>query len=147
MICSILSVNMSSSNQMRALAELSTMTDEPIDSDSNLSDNSTLKESIWHTLSFEIVQKIKGIFLVWPLRGFNIDFRLGLIEFASSLLVLHFFLEKSGVYTLRHFSLTLSSLDILCKKKPPNIMITYEPTKMWVQNPSGGLFTFCIINV
>ena len=49
--------------------------------------------------------------------------------------------------TFRHLSLTLSSLESLCKNKPPTIRMIYESKKRRVQNPSGGFFTFCKINV
>ena len=61
-------------------------------------------------MSFDIVQKTKGLFLVWPFGGFFLAFQLGFLEYGLSLLVLHFCLEKSVVRTLSHLSLTLSSL-------------------------------------
>ena len=65
--------------------------------------------------SFEIFQKKNGMFLVWTLGGFCIDFKLCLLEFGLSLMVLHFFLAGSVVGTLIHLRLALSSLENLCK--------------------------------
>ena len=56
MMGSILSVNMSSSENMCALADLSTMNVYPSESNPICSDGSTLEDNIWHALSFEIVQ-------------------------------------------------------------------------------------------
>ena len=58
-----------------------------------------------------------------------------------------FCLTKSVSGTLSQLSLTLSSLEILCKNRPPYIMIIDEANKRWVKNPSGGLFTFFQINM
>ena len=55
--------------------------------------DSTLQESMWHILSFEIVRKTKGVFLVWPLGVLFLAFQLGLFEFVLSLMVLLFFLQ------------------------------------------------------
>ena len=100
------------------------MNDYPLESNTTCSEYSTLEESIWHKISFEIVQKIKGPFSVWPLGGIFLDFQLGLIEFRFSLLVMHFFLAKSAVRTLSQLILTLISLESLCKNKPLNIRMT-----------------------
>ena len=102
---------------------------------------------MWHILYFEIIQKTKGLFLVWLLGGFFLAFRLDLLEFGFYLLVLNFCLAKSSVDTIIHLRLTLSSLDSLCKNKPPNIKIISEAKKIWLQNPSGGFFNFFKINV
>ena len=58
---------MSSCRHMRAFAELSNMTDDPSDSKPTCYGGYIIEESIWNILSFEIMQKIKGLFLVWPL--------------------------------------------------------------------------------
>ena len=55
--------------------------------------DSTLQESMWHILSFEIVRKTKGVFLVWPLGVLFLAFQLSLFEFVLSLMVLLFFLQ------------------------------------------------------
>ena len=68
------------------------MTDDPSESNPTYSEDSTLKESMWHTPSFEIVQKTMGLFLVWHLGGFFLAFQMGLLEFGFYLLVLHFVL-------------------------------------------------------
>ena len=57
MMGSILSVNTSSSEQMWELVELSTMTDDPSDSNPTCSENYHLEDSMWHILYYEIVQK------------------------------------------------------------------------------------------
>ena len=58
----ILSVKMSSSELMRVFSEFSTMTDDPSDSNPTCSEYSTHEESLYHILSFEIVQKKGSIF-------------------------------------------------------------------------------------
>ena len=63
------------------MSELSTMTDDPSESNTTCSEDTTLEESMWHILSFQIMQKKKGLFLVWPLRGIFLELQLGLIEF------------------------------------------------------------------
>ena len=59
---SILPVIMYQSGHFWALAELSTMTYYPSESNTTRSEYSNLEESIWHILSSEIVQKKKGLF-------------------------------------------------------------------------------------
>ena len=113
MVGSILSVNMSFSEKMWAFAELSTITYDPSESNPTCSEFSSLEESMWHILSFEIVQKIKGLFLVWPLKSLFLALQLILLEFGFSLLFLNFCLAKSDVGTLSQFSLTFSILDSL----------------------------------
>ena len=76
---SILSVNMSSSEKICALEELSTTTFEPSESNPTCSKDSTLEESMWNILLFEKFQNTKGIFLVWPLGGFFLAFKLSLL--------------------------------------------------------------------
>ena len=88
---------------------------------------------MWHIISFEIVYKIKGMFLVWPLGGFFLDFQLGLIEFGFSLLILHFFLSKSVVGTLIHLRLNLIILEKLYRNKPLNIRMIDEENKRQVK--------------
>ena len=73
---------------------------------------------MWHIVYFEIVQKTKGLFLVWPFGGLFLAFQLGLLEFGFSFLVLHFCLSKSVVGKLSHLSLTLSIMESLLKDKP-----------------------------
>ena len=87
------------------------MTDEPSESDPTCSEDYTLEESMWHKLSFKIVQKPKGIFLVGPLGELFLAFQMYALEFGFSLLVIHFCLEKSGVGSLGHLTLTLSGLE------------------------------------
>ena len=58
----ILSVNMSSSEKMRELTELSTITDDSSDSKPTYSEDDNLEDSMWHIPSFEILQKTKGLF-------------------------------------------------------------------------------------
>ena len=60
---------------------------------------------------------------------------------------MNFCLEKSVVGTLSQWFLNLIILKSLCKNKPPNIMIIGEEKKRWVQDPSGGFFTFYKINM
>ena len=144
---SILSVNMSSSEKIFALEELSTMIVDPSESNPTFSEYYTLEESMWHIISFEILYNTKGLFLLWTLGGLFIAFQMGLLYFVLSLQVMHFCLSMSVVGTLIHFILTLSSLDRLCKNKPPNMRMIYEAKKRWVKNPSGGFFTFCKINM
>ena len=72
----ILLANMSSSDQMCTLEELSTITDDPLESNKTFSKYSTPEEIIWNTLSFEIAQKTKSLFLVWPLGGLFLAFQL-----------------------------------------------------------------------
>ena len=67
------------------------MTYDPYELNTTFSEYSTHEESTWHVLTFEMLHKIKGLFLVWPLGGFFIAFQLGLIEFGFSLLGIHFF--------------------------------------------------------
>ena len=100
---------------------------------------------MWNTISFEIVQK--NILGVACGGGFFLALQISLIEFGLSLLVLNFCLTNSVVRTLSQLSLTLCSLDILRKNKRLNIKIIDEAKKIWVQNPSGGFFTFCKINI
>ena len=57
------------------------------------------------------------------------------------------FFEKSTVDTFIHLRLTLSSLKILCRNRPQKIKMIVEENKIYVQNPSGGFFTVCRINV
>ena len=102
------------------------MTVDPSESNITCSEDYTLEESMCHILSFDIFQKTKGLFLVWTLGGFILVFRLGLLEFGLSLLVLNFCPPKSVVGTPSHLKLTLSSMDSLCKEKPPNIKILAE---------------------
>ena len=90
---SIFSLNMYSSEHMWTFAQLSTITDDPSESNPTCSEDYTLEESMCHILSFKIMQKIKGLFLMWPLRGFYIALQLSLLEFVFSLLVLIFFLQ------------------------------------------------------
>ena len=106
----IFSVNISPSGQICALEELSTMAVEPSESNPTCSEYSTLEDSMWHILSFEIVQKTKALFLVWTLGGLYLAFQLILLEFGLSLLVVCLCLTESVVGTLSHFSLNLSSL-------------------------------------
>ena len=102
---------------------------------------------MWNILSFENLQQIKCIFLVWPLGGFFLDFQLGLICFEFYLLVLHFCLKKSVVDIFRNLSFTVSILDNIYINKPPNIRMIAGSNKIIFKNPSGSLFTFCRINV
>ena len=64
MMGSILSVKMSSYEKILSLVELSTITDDLSESNPFFSEDSTLDDIMWHILSFEIVQKTKGLFLV-----------------------------------------------------------------------------------
>ena len=64
---SILLVNMSSSENIWAFLELSIISYDPSESNLTCSDDSTLEESMWHVIFFEIVQKTKGLF-------FGVDF-------------------------------------------------------------------------
>ena len=93
------------------------MTVDPSESNKINSEDSTLEESMC-------------LFLVWPLGGLFLALQLVLIDFGLSLLVLHFCLAKSVVGNLRHLSLTLSILEILCKSIPLKIMIIYEAKKI-----------------
>ena len=64
------------------------MNDDPTESNTTSSEDSTVEESMWHIL----LQK--GIFLVRPLGGFFLDFQLGLLELGFFLLVMHFLLQS-----------------------------------------------------
>ena len=86
------------------------MTDDPSESSPTFYEDSTLEESMWHILSFDIAHKTKGLFLVWPLGGLFLTLQLSLHEFVFSLLVLHFCLAKSVVGNLGQLNLTLGSL-------------------------------------
>ena len=89
----------------------------------------------------------KGLFLVWPLGWLFFELQPGLSVFGFYLPVLHFCLEKSSVGTLIRLSLTLRSLEILCKNISLNISMIAEAKKRWVKNPYGGIFNFFRINV
>ena len=119
----ILSVNIYSSENMCSLVDLSTINDDPSESNSTYSEDPTLEDSMWYILSFEIVQKRKGIFLVRPLGVFFLALHIGLLEFGFYLLVLHSFLANSVFGTLIQLILNFSILESLCKNKPPNISI------------------------
>ena len=67
---------MPSSETIFALAELLTITVDPSDSNTTFSEDYTPEESMWRILFFEIVQKTKGVFLVWHLGGFFLAFQL-----------------------------------------------------------------------
>ena len=108
MMCSNLSVNMSSSDQMCTFSELLTMNIDPSESNPTCYEDYILEYSMCHILSFEIVQRTKGLVFVWPLGGFFLAFQLGSLEFGFSLLVMSSCLAKSGVGTLIHLSLTFS---------------------------------------
>ena len=101
---------------------------------------------MWHILSFEIVQKKKGLFLVWPLGELFFAFQLSLICFELSFLVLQFCISKSVFDTLIHFILTLIILDILCKNKPLKSRNIAYSKKISASNIFGGFSTFCSIN-
>ena len=63
---------------------------------------------MWHTLFFETVHKIKGLFLVWTLGGLFLAFQMRLLKFVLSLLILHFFFLQSQVLaTLANWYLIL----------------------------------------
>ena len=55
------------------------MTDDPSESNPTFSEDSTIEESMWNILYFEIGHKTKGLILVWPLGGFFIAFQLRLL--------------------------------------------------------------------
>ena len=126
---SILSVIMSSSDHMWAFTELSNITYDPPESNPTCSKDSTLEEIMWNIISFEILQKTKGLYLVWHLGGFFIALQLSLLEFGFSLLVLSFCLSKSVFSILIQFSLTFNILYSPCKNKPPNIRMVAESKK------------------
>ena len=128
----ILLVNMYSSDNIWSLAELSTINYDPYESNPTCYEDSALEENMWHTISFKIVQKTEGLFLVWHLERFFLAFQLGLLEFVFSLLVIYSCLAKPFFGTLSHLRLTLSGLESLCKYKPPNIRMNYEAKKRWV---------------
>ena len=77
---------------MFSLAELSTITVDPSESNTTCSEDSTIEESIWYILPYESVQNKKGLFLVWPLGVVFLTLQMGLLEFGLSLLVMIFFL-------------------------------------------------------
>ena len=68
---------MSSSDEIWEMLDLSMMTYDPSESKSTCFEDSTFEESMCHILSFEILQKTKGMFLVRPLGGLFIAFQLG----------------------------------------------------------------------
>ena len=115
---------------------VSTITVEPLESNTTCSGYSNIEDSMWHILSFEIVSNTKGLFLVWPLGGFFFFFQ------RLSLLVIYVCLAKSVVDALIHLSLTFISVESVCKNLPTKIRIIDEAKKRWVQNPSGGFFNF-----
>ena len=90
MMGSVLSVNMSSYEKRCTMEELSTMNVDTSESNPTCSEYSTIEESMWNILPFEILQKTKGLFLVWTFGGFFIALQLGLLEILFSLLVMHF---------------------------------------------------------
>ena len=79
---------------------------------------------------------------MWPLGGFFLASQLVLLEFRFSLLVMHFCLENPVVGTLIHLRLTLSSLEIPYKNKPPDIKTIFEAKEVQAQNSYGDFFTF-----
>ena len=111
---------MSPSEILLALEELSNMTDDPSESNPTFSVDSTLEDNTRYILYFKSVQKTKVIFLVGPLGGIFIAFQLGLLVFGFFLLALHVCFSKYIVVNLRHLSLILSILEILCINYPPN---------------------------
>ena len=116
MIGFILSINMSSSEHMLAFAELSTKTDDLSESNPTCSDYSTLEDSIWHILYFEIMYKTKDLFLGWPFGGVFLALQLVLLEFGLYLLIMPSCMLKSIFGTLNQLSLALIILYSLCKK-------------------------------
>ena len=91
----IFSVNMSYSEKMFTLTELSYITVDPSELNPTFSEDSTLEDSMWNIISFGIVKNTKSLFLVWPLGDLFLALQLGLLELELSLLVLHFFLSNS----------------------------------------------------
>ena len=55
---------------------------------------SNIEESIWNIPSFEMVQYIKVVFLVWTLGGFFVNFQLVLSGFGLFLRVKHVYLAR-----------------------------------------------------
>ena len=55
-------MNVSYSEKMCTLEELSTMTVDSSESNPKISEDSNLGDSMWHILSFEIVRKSKFMF-------------------------------------------------------------------------------------
>ena len=86
---------------------------------------------MWHIPSFEIVHKTKGLFLVWPLGGPFLAFKLRLLEFVLSLLGPHLRLAKSVVGILSQLRLTFSILESQRENKPPKIRMIDEAKKRW----------------
>ena len=62
-------MNMSSSGQIFALEELSTMDVEPSELNNTCSRDSTCEDSMWHIISFEIAHKIQGLFFGMAFGG------------------------------------------------------------------------------
>ena len=123
------------------------MTVDPSDTNPTGSEDSTLEDIMWQIQYFEILQKTKGLFLVWTLGLFFLALQMSFLEFGFSILVLQFFLAKSVVLTLGYLSLTLSILESQLKIIPPSSRIISEANKIRVKIPSGGFFTFCKVNV
>ena len=76
------------------IVELSTITVDLLEYDKTCYDYYTLEETMWNILSFEIIQKTKGLFLVWTLGGFLLAFQMSLLEFELFLLDLYFILRS-----------------------------------------------------
>ena len=79
MMGSIVSVNMSSYEQMCAFTELSNMNDDQSESNKMCYEYYTHEESLWNILYFKIVQQTKGLFFVCLLGGLFFDFQPGLL--------------------------------------------------------------------
>ena len=95
---------------------------------------------MWYILSFGILQKKKGMFLVGSLEEFFLAFKLGLSESLFSFLVLYFCLSRSVFGTLMRLNLNLSIIERLYKNIPPNIRMIYEAKsyeyKIYLDNSS-----------
>ena len=99
---------------------------------------------IYHHLKLSRIQRVCFQCDLWeasfiPSNWVYLDF------YSSSWL--WFFLSESVVGTLRHLSLAFRILEILCKNKPPTIIMIDGAKKRRAQKQFGGFFAFCKINL
>ena len=79
---------------------------------------------------------------MWYFRGLFLAFPLVLLYFGFSILFLHFCFEKPAFGNSIHLSLTLLSLERLCKNIPLKIGMIVEAKNILVQNISGNSSLF-----
>ena len=97
---------------------------------------------MWHILPFEILQKTKGLFLVWAL-----GLLFCLLTGFTWIWILNLCLTKILLKPLSIRAWFWLSWVSYVNNIPPNIMMISEAKKRGQQYPYGGLFTFCKINM